>query len=375
MRLSYISACLDASGYAEAARNHIAALDRVGVQVDVKPVSFEGYRSELGKLGAIVQSKIKPKAKNKIQILHLTPENYAKFISPDNYDIGYCAWETSQLPDPWVPMINALDEVWVPCKHNVQCFKDSGITIPIRCMPHPFDNSYTEQVDASSAMVANRDSEEFLFYSIFQWTERKNPLALLKAYLTEFKSHEKVALVLKTYLLNPGKTQEVANLKTHILNIKAKLYQKKFPKLLLITKLLSRAQIQSLHNEGDCYMSLHRCEGFGIPIAEAMLAGNPVIATAYGGPEDFVTTDTGYPIDYMLTPCYGMPWGIYTGQMLWAEPDVMHARAAMRDVYENRERSGQIGLSGQKFIQDKLSWEKVGAQMKKRLEEIEKGFQ
>jgi glycosyltransferase involved in cell wall biosynthesis len=362
---------MDSSGYAEAARNHIAALDSVGVKVEVKPVSFEGYRSDLGKLGAIVQSKVKNNPKNKIQILHLTPQNYSKFIGSNNYNIGYCAWETSLLPEPWVPMINALDEVWVPCEHNIQCFKDSGITVPVYCMPHPFDVQYTDQVDQANAVVANREPDELLFYSIFQWTERKNPLGLLKAYLTEFKKNEQVALVLKTYLMNPGSPKEVDNLKKHIIGIKSKLYQKEFPKLLLITSLLSRGQIQSLHREGNCYVSLHRCEGFGIPIAEAMLAGNPTIATNYGGPADFLTEETGYPVDYMMTPCYGMPWGIYTGNMLWAEPDIMDARAKMRSLFENRKRATAIGRQGQKFIQQNFSWEKMGLCMKKRLEAIE----
>ena len=372
MQVTYVSACFDASGYAEAARNHIAALDSVGVKVAVDPVSFEGFKSDLGKLGVLVSSMVNQKAKNDIQILHLTPENYNRYINRGRYNIGYCAWETDKLPEQWIPLINQCDELWVPCEHNVKAFKDSGITKPVFSMPHPLDLNYVEQVDASNSVFANVSDNDYIFYSIFQWTERKNPLGLLKAYLTEFDRDENVVLVLKTYLANPGSPQESNKIKTLIKDIKARLYLRSYPKILLVSSLLSRQQIQALHAEGDCFISTHRCEGFGLPIAEAMLAGNPVITTGYGGPADFVQKNkTGFPIDYRLTPCYGMPWPTYTGKMLWADPDVMNTREHMRYIYENQEKAKLIGCQGQEFLKKNYNWEILGNKMKNRLLEIE----
>lgn len=370
MRVRYVSACMDASGYAEAARNHIVALSESGVKVDVKPVSFERYRSDLGMLGAKVANLISDNNSAKIQILHLTPENYRHLIDENKYNIGYAAWETSKLPDTWVGKINQLDEVWVPCQHNKECFLSSGVQIPVQVMPHPFKQEYGQGTETKN-VIANTADDEFVFYSIFQWTERKNPSGLLRAYLTEFKPHEKVSLVLKTYLVNPENPGEATKIKSTIREIKSRLYIKDFPKMLLISKLLSREQISSLHTEGDCYVNLHRCEGFGIPLVEAMLHEKPVITTTYGGPQDFITTDTGYPVPYIMTPCYGMPWNTYTGHMEWAEPDIMAARRQMREVFENQKAAKQKGKAARKFVQENLSWEAIGQLMKNRIEEIE----
>ncbi len=368
MNVTYVSACLDSSGYAAAARNHIAALYDVGVTINVKSVSFEGYRSDLGRLGVLVQSLMGRNSEGDIRILHLTPQNYEKLIKPGKYNIGYCAWETDMLPKHWNKMIKRLDEVWVPSEHNKEVFERCGITIPVCVMPHPFETDI-EQQDTTDSLVANVDSNDFVFYSIFQWTERKNPLGLLKAYLTEFKRDEKVALVIKTYLMNPNNSQEGENIKKSIQEIKRKLWLPSYPKVLLISSLLSSAQINALHTEGDCYLSLHRCEGFGIPLADAMLAGNPVITTGYGGQIDFMESQS--LVDFIMTPVYGMPWDLYTGEMNWAQPDILHARRRMRGLFENQEFAKKQGELGRQEVQEKLNYNVLGNRMKARLEKIQ----
>jgi len=369
---------MDSSGYAEAARNHIAALHISGVKVHVKPVSFESYKADLGGLGALVHSLVNHTSKSKITILHATPQNYPRMKVANSYNIGYAAWETDKLPPAWPGFINQLDELWVPCTHNVAMMKQSGVTIPVFSFPHPFNHKYHDDLD-TEVVLSNRDPNDFVFYSIFQWLERKNPIGLLKAYLTEFQPHEKVVLVLKTFLSNPNNAQEGTKLKEQIKSIKSKLFLKEYPKVLLISTLLSREQILSLHKECDCYISLHRCEGFGIPLVEAMLAKKPVIATSYGGPEDFIhghlendpSKVTGYPVPYQMTPVYNMPWSLYTGDMNWAEPDIMTAREYMRDVFERRKLAHKVGEQGYKYVIEQLSWNRIGGLMKARLEQIE----
>lgn len=370
MDVTYISACGDASGYAEAARNYIAALDTVGVNVDVIPTRFEQFKSDLGKLGDRVMGMMGKKLNSKIQIIHLTPENYPGTIKKNRYNIAYAAWETSKLPPEWVGLINQCDEVWVPCKHNVEVFRSSGVKRPIVYIPHTFAEEYVFDKEDSELL---EDNETFTFYSVFQWTERKNPLALLKAYLTEFKKEENVHMIFKTYLQDPRSAEQNAVVKNMISSVKQKLYLDVYPRLALISSLMSRAQIQSLHKQCDCYVSPHRCEGFGIPIAEAMIAGNPVIVCGHGGPEDFIIDgDTGLLIDYNMTPVFGMPFPNYTGDMVWAEPDIMDLKAKMRWAFENRKEAKEMGDRGKEWIKENLSWEAIGQKMKERLEQIEK---
>ena len=370
MNITYVSACMDASGYAEAARNHIAALDSAGVTINVVPISFEGYRSDLGKLGAIIQGMVGRNPGGKIQIIHATPENYPRVIKREMYNIGYVAWETDKIPHHWGALLNTVDELWVPSEHNKQVLINCEINKPIHVMPHPFN--VVDNKEDTTGIVANISKDDYVFYSIFQWIERKNPVDLLKAFLTEFKHDEKVALVLKTYIVNPNNAAEAKRLRERIVEIKGKLHLKNFPKILLISSLLSRGQIRTLHQQCDCYISLHRCEGFGIPLAEAMLAKNPVIATRYGGPEDFMQNQM--LVDYHLTPVYGMPWNHYTGDMRWAQPDLQQARDYMRWVFENRKQGRKMGEEGYKHITEELSWSKVGIKMRERLEQIKESL-
>lgn len=371
MNITYVSAALDQSGYAEAARNHIAALDSVGVNVNVVPISFERYRSNLGRLGAIVQGLAGKNPAGDIQILHLTPQNYLKYKDPNKYNIGYVAWETDRFPDDWVDLINQMNEMWVPSTHNKQALEDSGVVLPVHVMPHPFNAELSATTEHSTiGKVANLDDDDFVFYSIFQWIQRKGPIDLLRAYLTEFSAEENVTLVLKTYLVNPNNLGEGAKIREIIQEVKKKLYLKSYPKILLITSLLSRNQIRILHQQGDCYVSLHYCEGFGVPLAEAMLAKNPVIATKYGGPIDFARSQQ--LVKYTMSPVYGMPWSHYTGHMNWAQPDLLDARKKMRHLFENRDRAKAIGEAGYKEITSRLSWEKIGNRMKNRLQAIQK---
>ena len=371
MRVSYVSACLDASGYAEAARNYIGALSEAGVTVDVNPVSFESFKSDLGILGRRINGLIKVDSEAKIQIVHTTPNVYHRFHKKDKYNIGYTTWETTKLPKGWADNINMMDEVWVPCTQNMEIFRNSGVTIPIYHIPHTFNRQLVEQEKVEFALQ-NLEPNDFLFYSIFQWTARKNPLDMLKAYLTEFNAGDKVSLVLKTYLFNPDSADEREKIRQAILEVKNKLYLDSYPKIILITSLLSKPQISQLHRLGSCYLSFHRNEGFGIPIAEAMLAGKPVICTNYGGTVDFVSADNAYPISYQESPVYGMPWDTYKGDQVWADINIMEARRAMRYVYQNQAEAAAKGRKAQEQLDKKYSWGQVAQMMKQRLEEIER---
>jgi len=340
----------------------------MGIEIAAVPVSFEGKRSGLGKLGTLIEKLMKNTPDANIQILHVTPHHYHRLVKKDKYNIGYAAWETSLLPPNWVEKINLLDEVWVPSRHNVEAFKNSGVTIPVTCIPHTFDTSRKAEMQA---VLENRNEDDFVFYSIFQWLERKNPVGLIKAYLTEFKEHEKVVLVLKTFAMTPGNHMEADQIRKKIQSIKKTLYLPTYPRMLLITGLLSRDQIASLHTEGDCYIALHRCEGFGIPIVEAMMASRPVITTNHSGPVDFVKHEkTGWLVDSMMTPVSNMPWDMYKGDGVWAEPDLMQARKFMREAFENRKKAQEMGKKAKAWVKRNLSWEAVGGKMKARLEEI-----
>jgi glycosyltransferase involved in cell wall biosynthesis len=357
MRIEYVSAALDGSGYGSAARGNILALHQAGVDLTLTLATFEQKRPDLGEDTSLLASLTKPPDGATLRILHLTPDLWVSALKdkPQIPTIGYAAWEASRVPPEWVAEINkSVIELWVPSRHNMRAFMDSGVTVPVRRVPHSF-----VQAPAIHGPPVLPASDRFRFLSVFQWIERKNPLGLLKAYLTEFGPDEKVSLVLKTYLKD-GTYEERDQIAGWIRDIKGGLRLRGYPQVELVVALLSSAEMARLYRECSCYVSLHRCEGFGIPIAEALLTEMPVVTTGYGGPEDM-----GIPVvPYSLTPVFGMPWTQYTGAMDWAEPDLAAARERMRGAF-NRS-------PGKMVLGAEFSRESVGKLMRERLEALSK---
>jgi glycosyltransferase involved in cell wall biosynthesis len=119
----------------------------------------------------------------------------------------------------------------------------------------------------------------------------------------------------------------------------------------------------------ECYVSLHRAEGFGLTMAEAMAIGKPVIATGYSGNVDFMTADNSYLVDHTLRRV-GPECEIYPPDGEWAEPSVEHAAELMRRVYEDRAESARMGARAAADIARALSPEATGAAMRARLQEL-----
>lgn len=367
MKVAYIGAFGNLSGYADAARNNVCALSSVGFPVDAIPLSFENFQTDCGELGKKIKPLITSNSNAPIQIIHTIPTVFPKFISISKYNIGYTAWETSKLPPQFLDCINQLNEVWVPSEYNKEVFINSGVDIPVYTMSHTFNiDTFDKEITRESLTKP----AGFTFYSVFQWIARKGPEDLLKAYLTEFSANENVCLLLKTYLFDPTNPMDKERIKEQISNVKESLRLPSYPNLSLISAPLSRPQINALHKSCDCLISPHKGEGFGITMAEAMIAANPVIATNYSGNTDFLTEDNGYPTDYQLSPVCNMPWEWYDASQNWADVDIIDLKKKMRYVFENQQEANVKGIKAKRFIEDNLSWQVIGNKMKNRLEEI-----
>jgi glycosyltransferase involved in cell wall biosynthesis len=134
----------------------------------------------------------------------------------------------------------------------------------------------------------------------------------------------------------------------------------------LVDLSVGRHEIDFLMASCDCYVSLHRSEGFGLTLAEAMAYGKPVIATAFGGNTDFMTATNSYLVDYDLVTTERR-LGIYGAGWTRAEPDVAQAAACMRRVFEDREGARRIGEQARRDIERTLAPDVIGEMMKARL--------
>ncbi len=365
----WIGPCEDTSGYASATRGYLNALvDNEEVDLSITPITFEAKHVGHGSSHKRIKDKYNKPLAHKIQVSHATPENYNKIKGMGKYNVCYVAWECSLLPSDWVPLINQMDEVWVPSGWNREVFHNSGVTKPVYVIPHVIkmpDLSDMKTVDMGVP------DDTFVFYSIFQWINRKAPDVLLKAYLTEFKASEKVCLALKTYRLNDSAPEQQI-VKQDIANIKTSLNLKEYPQLRFFGSILPAENMKGFYNRGDCFVLPSRGEGFSITHATAMSYGKPVIGPSYGGSLDFMDEENSYLVRCHESPVSGMIFPNYCGHMNWGEPEVGHLKEIMRRVFENREEAAEKGKRARSFIEKNLNAEYVSGLIVDRLREISK---
>lgn len=367
--IRWVGPLLDGSGYAEASRNYVAALHTVGVNLVLHPVSFERARTDYGRAGAIVNSLLGRSFQYALNVVHLTPHHFPLYREDGCFNIGFFAWETDSLPREWVSRCNLMDELWVPCHRTADLVRHSGVSKPIRVFGHcATPEDFTR---AKPLRYPGIEDQAFKFYSVFQWTERKNPRGLLHAYLTAFTDEDPVVLMLKTYRSNYSIEEQNA-VREEIRKIKGELGGTHAPRVVLIPYMLTREQMLGFHQLGDCFVLLQRGEGWGLPHFEACWMGKPVITTGVGGNLEFTRPAFSYLVDSTPVPVQGMPWIRWYSRrsMTWAEPDILEARSFMRHVYRHRAEASDKGRAARRYVQKRFSWDAVGRIMRARLVEI-----
>lgn len=366
MNVRYIGPWADYSGYGEANRNIVLALDTVGVELTTERLEQTTQQARYGKGYDICLQNENRNLDHKIRIIHLTPDLYIKYLTPNKYHIGHLFWETDKIPKEWVWNCNKMDEIWTGCQYQKQALVRSGVKVPINVFPQPVRSDIDPEIPPFKIKSFNG----FLFYSIFEWIERKNPTALLKAYFAEFSKEDNVALLIKTYRRGFGEDQ-----KRVIRQMITGLKPKNGAKVFLYEKLMSETEIYRLHATGDCFVSAHRGEGWGRPQTEAMVMGKPIISTNCGGVHEWISDDVAYLCNWEKKPVVlDEVSNTYEQDQNWAEIDAQDLRKKMRYVFENRDKAAQLGEKARKFVKASLNMEMVGSMMKGRLEEIEKSL-
>jgi glycosyltransferase involved in cell wall biosynthesis len=285
----------------------------------------------------------------------------AGLLPADNiYRIAYWAWELERVPDEWIKAAELVNEIWAPTRFVTEAMRAS-MPKPVLHMLPGVEIGPVEPVTRASLGVP-QDNFVFLFmFDLHSQLHRKNPMAVFRAFQKAFHETDRVTLVLKT----SGGDIHSADLEELRENVRE-------PNVVLLDRLMTRAQAYGLIAQCDCFVSLHRSEGFGLGLAEAMLLAKPVIGTAYSGNMDFMTEENSLLVDYeMVEITEDRP--IYTRGNYWAEPSIDHAAAYMRSVYEHPDEARARAQRAQPEIQRLLSLESAGRRMRLRLEQIVAG--
>lgn len=254
------------------------------------------------------------------------------------YLIGQMPWEFASWPPAQVPVLHLLHEAW--CLSTFIQKALSVCPIPIRWMPRPV--AYEPQPALNRASFGLTE-ETYIF--LFMWdglsySSRKNPEAVVGAFKEAFEPAVRdVRLLLKTQHSFFDKCGD--NWRAAVGND---------DRIQIMEASLTQQQIWGLYAACDAYVALHRSEGFGLSLAEAMLAEKPVIASAYSGNLDFCTHETALCVPGTQVPVPPRAYPLAEGQK-WFDADISKAAIFMRYCYENRHKAAVLARAGHDYIQ------------------------
>lgn len=233
--------------------------------------------------------------------------------------VGFWHWELPEVPKDWRVGYRFVHEIWVPTHFVAQAVSKGNPKKAVRIIPHPV----ALRVSGCKAISKNTDLDgPFIVLNVFNMISgftRKNPVAAVEAFRSAFGDDSGARLVIK--VTNP------------------RLYQPGFEALLaatgeannieLLTRQFSTEEMNALYESADVLVSLHRSEGFGLVIAEAMLHALPVIATDWSGNCDFLNDSNGMPVRWTPVPAADLQGEYDLGELSWADPDVHDATAKL----------------------------------------------
>lgn len=352
----------DESGWGAAGRSYIRALRALELPLALHDVSaLTTNRSGDATIRAFDDAQ-----PYDLNLVCVDPSQHFAFLShvgasyfQDHYNIGAWAWELPRFPANWFNRFAFYDEIWVTTSFVANALAPVAPLPVVRIPPVLTPTRVGSREQGRQQLGA--DADEFVFLFIFDFhshMERKNPLAVVDAFKQAFAREARARLVIKTVNAEADAAGFAA------LQARAR----GFP-IRIINGYWSADAVRDLMAACDVYISLHRSEGTGLTITDAMALGKPVIATGWSGNMDFMTASNSFPVRYELVEIErGV--GPYREGERWAEPSVAHAAELMRHVFEHQDQARTVGERARRDLETYFSPSAVADLIKTRLEAI-----
>lgn len=349
------------SGLGQSCRLVASALDKTGF-----PLSIYKYE-QLGAEGQgdhSWENRLSKELPYDVNLIHINPHELGlAFIQQDasvwnyRYNIGYWLWELEEFPDEWIPCFQCLDEIWAPSEFICNAIRKKT-TLPVRCMPYYVDVHIGTIYDRKHFGIPEDKFLYLMMYDQSSCMERKNPIGVLNAFKMAFeKENENVGLVIKINNPTPESRKQIRSVLDGYTNV------------YLIEETLSRDEVNSLTKCVDVVVSLHRAEGFGLVLAEAMLLGTPTVATNWSSNTEFMNENVACMVDYeLITIEKDMP--PFKAGNRWADANLDQAAEYMKKLYEDKEYYEMIRKNAKEYAKEKLGMNQAAGRIRERLKEI-----
>lgn len=316
------------TGWGEGARLFAEALRDLNCRIDC--VDLSGFFPSGDSLGWRAPHALRPSPGGTV-VVHMNPPYVPHALAiigrgrlAGRRVIGYWAWELPELPSEWLADFAYVHEIWAPSLFTANAIARNGVGMakPLRVVPHPVQRPKPSSRDRASFGIPSNTFVVLVIANLSSNLARKNPSGAIQAFRAAFGSRTDVRLVLKIGDWH-GERESLARqaLEQDV---------RTAANILVITETLAMDDLAALIIASDCILSLHRAEGFGLVLAEAMLLERPVIATAWSGNLEFMTEHNSELIPGKLIPVQD-ECGIYSGiDAEWMDPDIEAAAGALR---------------------------------------------
>jgi glycosyltransferase involved in cell wall biosynthesis len=298
-----------------------------------------------------------------VNVVCLQPDQLAHFAGAvggrffaNRTTIGLWFWESSVFADRYRPALRLLDRVWVLSEH-VRRALAPATSAPVRVIPVPLAETRVEPVPRTELGLP---ADGFLFLTLLDLisARRKNPHAVIDAFCGAFAPDAGARLVLKTINGHDRKPRALAELEVAAAHR---------DDVVVIDGYVSELERDAMIAACDCFVSLHRAEGLGLPMLEAMRLGKPVIATAYSGNVDFMDDETSFLVPFRLVPVPESEM-VHAKDARWADPSVEVAASLMRRVVDAPDEARAIGEAGRRRVLARFSSARAAAAVSAELE-------
>jgi glycosyltransferase involved in cell wall biosynthesis len=257
--------------------------------------------------------------------------------------VGYWAWELPAIPQEWTVGVRYVHEIWVPSAFVAAAVKPIADGREVRIVPYPVPLLVPD--DVPTADLIERPFTVLTVFNVASSITRKNPMAAITAFRQAFGDDAQARLIVKTINIStfPESRAILTSACAGARNIE-----------IIDTKFNTNA-MSELYLKADVLISMHRSEGFGLSLAEAMLHGKVVVATDWSGNKDFLTSENGVPVPFCLVPAKDKQGTYHHPELHWAEPDIVFAAQALQRLRNDQRYRLYLGKSAHQFARETWS--------------------